>query len=83
MALGQLEEETLARLEKLCRTWALPVRIPPGFAPEALVEAMRTDKKVIRGRLHFILPVRIGDVIECQDLRAEQLEETLRGLGAG
>lgn len=83
VALGQLEEETLARLEKLCRTWALPVRIPPGFAPEALVEAMRTDKKVIRGRLHFILPVRIGEVLEYQDLRAEQLEETLRGLGAG
>jgi len=83
VALGQLEEGIVARLEKLCRTWELPVRIPPGFAPEALVEAMRTDKKVIRGRLHFILPVRIGEVIECQDLRAEQLEETLRGLGAG
>lgn len=82
VSLGKLEEESLARLEKLCLTWGLPVRIPPGFAPEALVGAMQTDKKHIRGRLHFILPVRIGEVLDYQDLRAEQIEETLRGLGA-
>lgn len=80
--LGKLEKGTLARLEKLCRTWGLPVRIPPGLGAEALVEAMQTDKKHIGGRLHFILPVRIGEVLDYQDLRAEQIEETLRVLGA-
>ena len=80
VSLGRMEEKDLARLEKLCQVWDLPVRMPRGFAPEALAEAMLTDKKHIRGRLHFVLPVRIGEVVDYQELRAGQLEETLRAL---
>lgn len=80
VSLGKLAEGNLARLEKLCQTWSLPVRIPRSFAPEALVEAMQTDKKHIRGRLHFILPVRIGEVVDDQELRPEQIEEVLGDL---
>ena len=69
VSLGKLGEGNLARLEKLCRAWDLPVRIPRGFPPEAVVGAMQTDKKHIRGRLHFILPVRIGEVVDYQELR--------------
>jgi 3-dehydroquinate synthase len=50
-------------LERLCRAWDLPVRIPADFPPEALLAAIESDKKVIRGRLHFILPVRIGEAL--------------------
>lgn len=78
VSLGMLEPRDLVRVEKLCRAWDLPVRIPASFSPEALLEAMQTDKKHIGGRLHFILPVRIGEVVDCQDLSAARIGEALK-----
>jgi 3-dehydroquinate synthase len=40
----------------------LPVEIPPGLSPQALVAAMRVDKKKAAGVVHFSLPVEIGKV---------------------
>jgi 3-dehydroquinate synthase len=78
VSLGMLQAEDLVRTEKLCRAWDLPVRIPGRFSPEAVLMAMQTDKKVIGGRLHFILPVRIGEVVDCQDLSAVRMGEVLK-----
>ena len=80
VSMGKAEPRLLERLEKLCRAWDLPVRIPAGFPAEAVLAAMQTDKKYIGGRLHFILPVRIGEVEDYQELRFEQLGEILGGL---
>ena len=80
VSMGKAEPQVLVRLEKLCRAWDLPVRLPAGSSPEAVLAAMQTDKKYIGGRLHFILPVRIGEVMDDQDLRLEQLSEVLRAL---
>lgn len=82
VALGKLEAGALARLEELCQAWALPVRIPEGFSPEAVLAAMQTDKKHIRGKLHFILPERIGKVMEYQELSRGQLRATISSLQA-
>ncbi|HMG96383.1 MAG TPA: hypothetical protein VK565_08780, partial [Gemmatimonadaceae bacterium] len=34
--------------------------LPPGFAPDAVIEAMRSDKKGRLGKTRFALPLRIG-----------------------
>jgi 3-dehydroquinate synthase len=83
VSLGKIESGDLVRLEKLCQAWNLPVLIPARFSPEAALVAMQTDKKHIRGRLHFILPVRIGEVQDYQDLSAEKLGEILEQLREG
>jgi 3-dehydroquinate synthase len=38
--------------------------IPPvsGIASKNLLERLASDKKTVRGKVHFVLPVRIGDV---------------------
>jgi len=77
VALGRIEAGDLMRLEKLCKAWDLPVRIPAGFTPEAVLAAMQTDKKHMRGKLHFVLPVRIGGVIDYQDIGLGQLGEII------
>jgi 3-dehydroquinate synthase len=77
VSLGMFEPEDLIRTERLCRAWDLPVRIPGRFSPDAVLTAMQTDKKFIGGRLHFILPVRIGEVLDYQELSAKQLGEIL------
>ncbi len=78
VSLGRADARDLHRLETLCRAWDLPVRIPAQFSPDALLAAMQTDKKNIRGRLHFVLPVRIGEVLDYQDLRTEELGKVLK-----
>lgn len=38
--------------------------VPPleGIAAEALLRRLTSDKKTVQGRIHFVLPVRIGEV---------------------
>jgi 3-dehydroquinate synthase len=83
VSLGRVDSGDLVRLEKLCQAWNLPVLIPARFPPKTVLAAMQTDKKHIRGRLHFILPVRIGEVQDYQDLSAEKLGEILEQLREG
>jgi 3-dehydroquinate synthase len=40
----------------------LPVRIPPGLPQADILRAMRFDKKIDSGIIHFVLPVEIGEV---------------------
>jgi len=74
---GAFPEDDLMRLERLCSIWGLPVRLPKAFTPEEILSALKTDKKWIGGTLHFIVPVRIGEVRDCQDLRMGELREVL------
>ena len=64
LALGRIGPDTVARQNDLLRAFGLPVRIPSGMdcAPESLLEIMGRDKKVLHGRLRFVLPTRIGHV---------------------
>lgn len=52
------------------------------LSSEALLEAMRHDKKVRGGRLHFVLPERIGAVTMRADVPVRLVRSVLRGLGA-
>lgn len=81
--LGMMRKEDLDRLEALCRSWEMPVRIPRSIEAGAVVEAIRADKKRIGEKLHFILPVRIGEVTDRTGIDLADLKTVLRALGAG
>ena len=81
--LGKLHDEDLQRLESLCEAWEMPVRIPASIASGAIIEAVRADKKRIGDKLHFIIPVRIGKVIEFTDIDNGEFSQVLTSLGAG
>jgi len=80
--LGKLADIEVSRLERLCTAWELPVRIPASFSPESLLSAIQTDKKRMRGTLHFVLPVRIGEVMVHDRLDPEELKRVLFALRA-
>jgi 3-dehydroquinate synthase len=65
VSLGHFNAEDGDRLEKLCATWGLPVRLPAGTDSLGILDGMIADKKRVAGDLHFILPVRIGETREC------------------
>jgi shikimate kinase/3-dehydroquinate synthase len=50
------------RIEAVLACLNLPVKIPSDLSRQALVEAMRVDKKKASGVVHFSLPVDIGRV---------------------
>ena len=49
-------------------------------APE-IVEAIRRDKKVLEGRLHMVLPTRLGETVIVDDVAGDEILAALRSLG--
>ena len=47
----------------------------------ALTEAVRRDKKVLRGRLHMVLPTQLGATTIVDDVAEAEIRASLRGLG--
>lgn len=59
---GICTDQTATRIENLLRAIDLPTRIPHGMSTDAIIGAMRTDKKRVASRLRFVLPRALGDV---------------------
>ncbi|MCC6442891.1 MAG: 3-dehydroquinate synthase [Armatimonadetes bacterium] len=74
------QEPIEAPLSALLRRAGLPVRFPPEVSSDHLMEAMRRDKKVKDGRLRFVLPVRMGQVVVRGDVPPETVKASLEEL---
>ncbi|HAK54462.1 MAG: 3-dehydroquinate synthase [Vicinamibacterales bacterium] len=51
------------------------------LSSKQIVEAMKRDKKVVAGKLHFVLPSAIGTVTTVDDVTTRQIDGALRRLG--
>ena len=58
--MGMADAADTDTLRELLLAYGLPVSIPAGLAPEALLAHMRLDKKNIAGRLRLVLWRGIG-----------------------
>lgn len=52
------------------------------LASADIVEAIARDKKIVAGRLHFVLPRAIGETVIVTDVSNEELISALNALGA-
>ncbi len=54
--------------------------IPPvsGISAERLKAKLVHDKKTVQGKVHFVLPVRIGEVVLATDIDGRLVEEAIR-----
>ena len=76
-ALADLERQALARL--IAQLGPLP---PVGDLSVAdVIDAMRRDKKVVHGRLHFVIAIQIGATMTIDDVTEDELKATLERLG--
>ena len=66
-----------ARIEKLLSAIGLPTRVPREMETDAILAAMQTDKKMLDGKLHFIVPRGLGDVMIANDVRREEVEQVI------
>ena len=76
-AMAERERATLARL--IVKLGPLP-SVADLHIPEA-IEAIRRDKKVVHGRLHFVIAIEIGATMTVDDVTEDELRAVLVRLG--
>ena len=81
LSLGRWTASDLERQTELLARFGLPTRIAPAiasrFSHAAMMDAMLLDKKTSHGRLHLILPSRIGHVETVVDAPLELIEDAI------
>jgi 3-dehydroquinate synthase len=74
---GLIGPELTARQVRLLEALGLPTA-PQPWPAEALLATMHSDKKVLAGRLRFVLPRRLGEVALCDDVPEADVLQVLR-----
>lgn len=69
--------EVEARVEALLGSLGLPVKLPE-LSPESIISVLSLDKKAEAGRVKFVLPKRIGEVVITADWKDEVLLSALK-----
>ena len=79
VARGLVGRDLLDRQTALLTRFGLPTALPPScdFAPDAVLEAMRSDKKNVGGSLRLILPTRLGEVRTFADVPEDEVKAAL------
>ena len=73
---GRLGGEEAATIQRVVKAYG---PIPPldGIAASRLAARLRSDKKTVQGKVHFVLPVKIGDVAIVSGVDEKQVLESI------
>jgi 3-dehydroquinate synthase len=75
---GFLDSGELTRLKGVMSGAGLPTEMPD-LDNKKIIQAIRHDKKIIAGRIRFVLPKAIGNVFVTDEVSLSLLEEVLAG----
>jgi 3-dehydroquinate synthase len=78
-ALEMIDEAAATRIERVIAAAQLPIK---GLTldPNVVMDAMSYDKKAKAGRVRFVLPDRLGNVILRDDVPMERVRDALDSL---
>lgn len=76
-ALQMISPAEVQEVLSLMREWELPLKFPRVKVDDVLTY-LQSDKKVEKGQIHFILPVRIGKVQVKTNISLEQVGELIK-----
>jgi len=76
-----LEAAEARRVTELLEQYRLPVRLPEGIPTEAIVAALKADKKFEEGAIRFVLCPRLGEAFVSKDVTLEDIEEAIGAMG--
>ena len=77
---GMVDQSVTSRQLELLTALGLPTTVPD-LPHDEVQKLMWHDKKVQDGRLRFVLPTRIGEVVLVQDARSEDVSRSLGETG--
>lgn len=75
--MGLWTKEAAKRQDMLIAKAGLPTDIPAELTIEAILETIKSDKKVKAGKVRFILPTKIGEVIITDRVTPEAIKKAL------
>ena len=78
--IGLCDLSTAERIRGIVEAYGLPTENPISDQ-DALIESMSMDKKVVAGKVRFILPKKIGEVCTTSDIDGSALRHVLSGAG--
>ncbi len=76
--LGIFDKNELLRLRSVIKSAGLPTEIPD-LKLEKIIQAIKHDKKILRGRIRFVLPKAIGSVFITDQVSLSLVQEILVG----
>ena len=74
--MGMLDKNELLRLNRLIQRAGLPTKMPD-LKVEEIIQAITHDKKVLRGKVRFILPKSLGSVFITDEVSLSLVEQIL------
>jgi 3-dehydroquinate synthase len=74
--MGILDKNELFRLNRLIERAGLPTKMP-NLKVEEIIQAITHDKKVLRGKVRFILPKSLGSVFITDEVSPSLVEQIL------
>ncbi|EXJ17102.1 3-dehydroquinate synthase [Imhoffiella purpurea] len=75
--LGWLEDKDVERLRRLISCAGLPTEPPADLSPDQMLELMAVDKKVLDGKMRFVLLKELGEAIVTDEVDRDTLYATL------
>jgi 3-dehydroquinate synthase len=76
--LGMLNSQDTQRIKKLIERAGLPTQVAEKLALDEFMNILKLDKKVEEGKVNFVLPVRIGEVVVRNDVSEEMVREIIK-----
>lgn len=76
--LGILDKNDLTRLKEVIQRASLPIEIS-NLKIEEIIQAIEHDKKVLGGKVRFVLPKSIGNVFITDEVNLSLIEQVLVG----
>ena len=76
--LGIFDKNELLRLGGVIKSAGLPTEVPD-LELEKIIQAIKHDKKILRGRIRFVLPKAIGSVFITDQVSLSLIQEILAG----
>ena len=58
--MGNWSSREAKRQDELIKKAQLPLKIPPQLNKQVIINALQSDKKVIAGKVRFVIPTEIG-----------------------
>lgn len=80
VALNLWDQASTERQHALIQKTGLPTQLPAGLDIDAMLDSLQTDKKVEAGRVRFVLPTQIGQVMVTDQATAEVIRPVLQRL---
>jgi len=74
--LGMFDKHELIRLKNVIVNAGLPTEIP-SLQLERLIQAIKHDKKILQGKIRFVLPKSIGEVFITEEVSPSMIEQAL------